>query len=994
MTLQSSPPKYSLLHCAGGDLTKYPPLFSIDSKWLLCISGSSIECYVLETLHKLHVLSSPQIHGHLAHQTNIVAMHLAEHDPWMVYSISLDGQLKLWDILKGSCVQSWDDYSFSLDPLVNNHVLNWWPLPKYQAFSLLLTSTPVHPPRGSHPMENVTLTQPLTTFPTKWDVTSENVTLTCQLSFWSSPLLSSTSTSMKTTSSPSFSSLLSVHPSSLISVICMSSSSKSNHSALTSEPFVHGTWKVAVTYPRVLRVYTLSFVPRTTLTTTTMETNGTTTPLSSSSSSSSPLNGWEPHLELHHVFTLDAHVSSLTLHPLGHFVVTGDGLGKIKVWNLPSRPTPTSSFSGMGIQKTMPPRVLHWHAYKVTSLCAAHQGQYLLSGGEEGVLVAWHLGSRTKQFLPRLGADILSIVMSPNEKIYALTHSTNSIQLIHSETWAPWKSIRGLHSAYIDHQPTTLLKKTLSLNNNTPSPQDFLNPLNLDASATTALSNHIFELHPHQPWVLVEPVPGTLQFYHLYQDTQVTFFPILPYRHLPHDQWTVPKLVLAKFDPTGHWLVTLDHHSYADAHNYCLKFWLFHSATHSFTFITKVSGLPRLTSLTFQSIPHATSLSTQGLPPATLVTTRVDGEINVWDVLITSPSTSSTLDSLDPETVQRDTSTPTPTSTLSNVSSMGLDHVQGIRWHCRGSMVYRGWSTAPLLSAWSPDTSLLCVVYPHAITLWNSTTLTYVTSFPVSTSSSRSSTPLHVYFGTHPVPSLVVVSKHHLAVWNLLTFQMVWEVYDVDVVCSAYHPTFHELAVVVMGVVGVEGTKGMEEPKTKPPSTTPQSCEFVVFQTSSCVPIHSTPLQEKVVSLVSIPWHSTASSFTPSGPCWACFTVSQRVLVIGHENDRVGLTQMITPSFKTSSSPSSSSSSTTTSSSVFLRPLPNSLSSSADNDHDHDHDDLSTRRSTEKVGPKQRTKLAQFLDAPSHALPSIRFMFDSLMTAVLEPRLEESTKMK
>ncbi|KAJ1499940.1 hypothetical protein HMI54_011244, partial [Coelomomyces lativittatus] len=71
MTLQSSPPKYSLLHCAGGDLTKYPPLFSIDSKWLLCISGSSIECYVLETLHKLHVLSSPQIHGHLAHQTNI-----------------------------------------------------------------------------------------------------------------------------------------------------------------------------------------------------------------------------------------------------------------------------------------------------------------------------------------------------------------------------------------------------------------------------------------------------------------------------------------------------------------------------------------------------------------------------------------------------------------------------------------------------------------------------------------------------------------------------------------------------------------------------------------------------------------------------------------------------------------------------------------------------------------------------------------------------------
>ncbi len=46
---------------------------------------------------------------------------------------------------------------------------------------------------------------------------------------------------------------------------------------------------------------------------------------------------------------------------------------------------------------------LHWHAHVLSSLAFVGNGNVLLSGGEEAVLVLWHLDSGTKSFLPRRG---------------------------------------------------------------------------------------------------------------------------------------------------------------------------------------------------------------------------------------------------------------------------------------------------------------------------------------------------------------------------------------------------------------------------------------------------------------------------------------------------------------------------------------------------------------------------------------------------------------
>jgi NET1-associated nuclear protein 1 (U3 small nucleolar RNA-associated protein 17) len=53
--------------------------------------------------------------------------------------------------------------------------------------------------------------------------------------------------------------------------------------------------------------------------------------------------------------------------------------------------------------------MMHWHAHAVSSISFSPNGAYLLSAGEEAVLVLWQLQSGHKEFVPRVGAPILSV---------------------------------------------------------------------------------------------------------------------------------------------------------------------------------------------------------------------------------------------------------------------------------------------------------------------------------------------------------------------------------------------------------------------------------------------------------------------------------------------------------------------------------------------------------------------------------------------------------
>eukprot|EP00916_Digyalum_oweni_P023437 GHVL01038880.1.p1 GENE.GHVL01038880.1~~GHVL01038880.1.p1 ORF type:complete len:866 (+),score=187.52 GHVL01038880.1:91-2688(+) len=101
---------------------------------------------------------------------------------------------------------------------------------------------------------------------------------------------------------------------------------------------------------------------------------------------------------------------------------------------------------------------LHWHSHAVSSLEYSDNGAYLLSGGEEGVLVAWSSSSYTdqyrKHFLPRLSGPILYITPPNNEHILVTTHLDNSLSLINLNSF---KIINSIHEMNTPLQFTTKL---------------------------------------------------------------------------------------------------------------------------------------------------------------------------------------------------------------------------------------------------------------------------------------------------------------------------------------------------------------------------------------------------------------------------------------------------------------------------------------------------------------------------------------------------------
>ena len=102
-------------------------------------------------------------------------------------------------------------------------------------------------------------------------------------------------------------------------------------------------------------------------------------------------------------------LSCLAFHPSEEYFATGDEKGTIRLWYcLNDR----IALNAVGVEKKAQTTTLHWHAHSVSSLSFTPNGAYLLSGGEEAVLVVWQLHTGKKEFVPRVGAPINSVSIS------------------------------------------------------------------------------------------------------------------------------------------------------------------------------------------------------------------------------------------------------------------------------------------------------------------------------------------------------------------------------------------------------------------------------------------------------------------------------------------------------------------------------------------------------------------------------------------------------
>lgn len=83
----------------------------------------------------------------------------------------------------------------------------------------------------------------------------------------------------------------------------------------------------------------------------------------------------------------------------GHNLIIGDQRGKITIVNSFFNPKVHNYISR-----------LEWHTGPVK--CLKILGQYLYSAGVESVVVLWHLRDLSRDFLPRIGTAINSLVIS------------------------------------------------------------------------------------------------------------------------------------------------------------------------------------------------------------------------------------------------------------------------------------------------------------------------------------------------------------------------------------------------------------------------------------------------------------------------------------------------------------------------------------------------------------------------------------------------------
>jgi len=86
----------------------------------------------------------------------------------------------------------------------------------------------------------------------------------------------------------------------------------------------------------------------------------------------------------------------------------------------------------------------HWHAHEVKSLVFTVDGVYLLSGGLEGVLVMWQLETGKRNYLPRLGGQVVSIAPSLHPSLFAIACMDNSIKLLNIGTMDIERTIQGI----------------------------------------------------------------------------------------------------------------------------------------------------------------------------------------------------------------------------------------------------------------------------------------------------------------------------------------------------------------------------------------------------------------------------------------------------------------------------------------------------------------------------------------------------------------------
>ncbi|KAI6713547.1 hypothetical protein JHW43_003902 [Diplocarpon mali] len=103
---------------------------------------------------------------------------------------------------------------------------------------------------------------------------------------------------------------------------------------------------------------------------------------------------------------------------------------------------------------SLAPRKMHWHRQVVHTIKWSRDGNYIISGGTETVLVLWQLDTGKPQFLPHMAATIQNVVVSPTGSSYAVQLADNSAMVLSTSELKPTVNISGIQASVVESEPS------------------------------------------------------------------------------------------------------------------------------------------------------------------------------------------------------------------------------------------------------------------------------------------------------------------------------------------------------------------------------------------------------------------------------------------------------------------------------------------------------------------------------------------------------------
>ena len=410
--------------------------------------------------------------------------------------------------------------------------------------------------------------------------------------------------------------------------------------------------------------------------------------------------------------------------------------------------------------------LLHWHAHAVSSLAMSPDARYLFSGGEEGVLVVWQLGTGLKDFLPRLGAGITYLSSSAKEARVAVTTSDNTVRIINT---ASMKEDWEMRSLFIPG-PTPKASNS-SLQKSVSTSQVF----------TQSDSNYrcTIKVESRSGYIGCNGYPGQIQMLDLATQTFRTSHEIMQFTRVSkkesYSTMIVPSTTHFDYLDTqlGSLMVTVDvrrgEDSDADA---SLKFWEWDAEASVYRLSAQVDrphGSARVTSAIFSpsSFQSVRNSQQQGLKAASSVaqtssspsftcscaTSATDGSIKIW----IGQSQQSSKD-----------------------GSRSEANAVGMHWSCSFSFKHRDCLAGAL--SYSFDGSLLAISYENVVTLWDPSQVQLWRSIVAPTRHNVTFTAFiepraSVAMGGGAGEAMLVVgASRSLSVYDLMTMKMMWSV--------------------------------------------------------------------------------------------------------------------------------------------------------------------------------------------------------------------------